>query len=223
MVDDESNVKQMFERAAGEQPSADDALGPDPATDPAGAPAAGSGTWRRWADRRGCPRSDRGAVFRRGCQPAPRRRHRPDDRDDTVAEPPPYASSSVAPTTSASVAPDPPTFPEPRSGTAGGPTAAPTTPRAVAPTTVGATVPQPPRPRRCPRSDGASTSESTVSDDRVGPVFDGVELVLDVVDVDLDVVDLVDLVLDVVDDSGVDRVVLVRRGLGVRSATHRQR
>ncbi len=160
MVDDESNVKQMFQRAAGEQPSADDAL------------ARIRPQIRRAHQRRAAVRGGAGLigmvalgaiVARSSDEGASRLRVAGTGstvETTTVAEPLPFASSSVAPATAASVSRSEDVSPPP-SATAEATTPAPTTPRAVPPTTVGATVPAAPETPSVSASDGASTSEST--------------------------------------------------------------
>ena len=103
MRDDESNVKQMFQRAAGEEPSADDAL------------ARIRPRIRRAHQRRAAVRGGAGLVgvialgaivARSGDEGANRLRVAGTGstvETTTVAEPSPVASSSVAPTTATSV------------------------------------------------------------------------------------------------------------------------
>ncbi len=160
MRDDETNVKQMFQRAAGEEPSADDAL------------ARIRPQIRRAHQRRAAVRGGAGLVgvialgaivARSGDDGANRLRVAGTGstvETTTVAQPSPVASSSVAPTTATSVAQSR-VVPPPPSATADATPPAPTTPRSAAPTTVTATVPAAPVTPSASAVDGASPSEST--------------------------------------------------------------
>ena len=211
MRDDESDVNQMFQRAAGGDPSADDAL------------ARIRPRIRRAHQRRAAVRGGVGLVgvvalgaivARSGNDGVNRLRVASTGstvETTTVALPSPVVSSSVAPTTATSMSQSmarSQVVPPPPSATCRG------------------------HPRRSDLAAGARPDHGRGDDAdrprdpagaRVGPHFDvSVDRSHELVDLDLLVLDLLDLdLLDLVDARGVDRVVLVGRGFDQDQPTRR--